>query len=223
MNVLNKIAFPLIILVLIFSINTSCTKDDATAMQLLFKLNENVQNYKADGDLQFNSGYITIREVVFDGERSDGESISITKEQVVSYDFATAASSPANVAVVIPDGDYTDVNLGIELQDVNGDPSIVVEGTYEKSDGVVYPIRFEFNSGEVFEATAAAVTIAPNTTAISKITFDPHVWFANVPYNRLENAEVDDNGTIVISSSSNSAIFDLVADGLDLSTQAIFQ
>jgi hypothetical protein len=39
----------------------------------------------------------------------------------------------------------------------------------------------------------------------------------------LEKARVNNDGVIVISENSNSAIFDLIADGLDLSTEAVFQ
>jgi len=218
-----KVSFLLTIFLSVLALS-SCKKEDVAAgLGLQFALNTDTQNYKADGDLQFNSGYITIREVVFDGERSDGESVSITKSEVVTYDFATGTSSPANSSVEIPEGEYTGVNLGIELQDVNNTPCIVIEGTYEKSDGVVYPIRFEFNSGEVFEASAATATIPSGTAAIAKITFDPHARFSTVGYNLLENANVNDNGIIVVSESANSDIFDLVADGLDLSTQAAFE
>ena len=55
---------------------------------------------------------------------------------------------------------YTSVNLGIELQDENSTPSVVIRGTYTNSDGIDIPIRFEFNSGEVFEANAELVVLS---------------------------------------------------------------
>jgi hypothetical protein len=205
---------------------TSCQKDEdeSTGVSLQFDINKEVVNYRSPGDLQFTDGFITIREVVFDGDRVGGASESITYSKVVVYDFGTGTSEPADHVIDIPAGTYNDIYLGIELQDVNDDPTLVIEGTYEReSDGEVYPIRFEFNSGEVFEAEAASGVVPPNTPAIAKITFDPHEWFSGVSFNMLENATVNNDGVIVISESSNASIFDIVADGLDMSTQAVFQ
>ena len=39
----------------------------------------------------------------------------------------------------------------------------------------------------------------------------------------LEAATKDNNGTIVISETSNATIFDMVADGLDLATEVEIQ
>lgn len=205
---------------------TSCQKEDNqfSGLKLQFDINKNVVNYRSPGDLQFTDGFITIREVVFDGDRVGGESVSITHAALVVYDFGTGASDPADDLIDLPAGTYQDIYLGIELQDENDDPSLVIQGTYERaSDGQVYPIRFEFNSGEVFEAEASVGDVPPNTPAIARITFDPHAWFARVSFNSLENARIDGDGVIVISEDSNAAIFDIVADGLDRSTEAVFQ
>lgn len=205
---------------------SSCQKEEneSPGLRLEFAINKDVVDYRGPGDLQFTDGFITITEVVFDGDLVGGESQSITHSKVVVYDFGTGESSPAENVIDLPPGTYNDIYLGIELLDENDDSTLVLEGTYEKeSDGQVYPIRFEFNSGEVFEAEAAKGTIPPNTPAIAKITFDPHAWFSKVSFNRLENAKVNNQGVIVISEESNEAIFDLVADGLDRATEAVFQ
>ncbi len=198
-------------------------KDAKEGFMLSFDINKAVINYRSGGDLQFNEGFITISEVVFDGDLVNGPSHSISYSKVVVFDFATGAGTPANEVIELPAGEYEDVYLGIELQDENDDPTLVLKGTYEKDDGIVYPIRFEFNSGEVFEAEAASALIAPGTTAIAKITFDPHAWFANVTFEMLENSKVNANGVIVISETQNENIFDVVADGLDFATEAVFQ
>lgn len=209
-----------------FILLSSCEKEDelSSGIKLQFDINDEIVNYRSPGDLQFTDGFITIIEVVFDGDRSDGESVSISYEAIVVYNFGTGTSEPENNVIDIPPGDYNDIYLGVELLDENDNPTLVIEGTYEReADGQVYPIRFEFNSGEVFEAEAPTGSVSPDTPAIAKITFDPHEWFAGVSFDMLENAGVNNDGVIVISETSNSAIFDLVADGLDLSTEAVFQ
>jgi outer membrane murein-binding lipoprotein Lpp len=180
----------------------------------------NFKSTSAANDLVFDSGTITIREVVFDGE-ADTVSVSRTIEQIAEIDYASGDVSP-EVVIGVPAGDYTGVNLGIELQDENNEPTVVTEGTYTNSSGEAIPIRFEFNSGEVFEANAESVKIEAGADLIGKITFDAISWFATVSSDELDNATLSE-GTIIVSGTSNAAIFDKVADKLDVDTQAVFE
>ena len=97
-----------------------------------------------------------------------------------------------------------------------------MEGTYTRLDSSTDPIRFEFNSGEVFEAESAGASVQIDKIAIAKITFDPSIWFSVISSERLDNANLDGSGVIVISETQNAAIFSDVADRLDISTQAAF-
>ncbi len=49
-----------------------------------------------------------------------------------------------------------------------------------------------------------------------------YAWFKTISATQLDNAKTTD-GVIIISETSNSAIFDEVADNLDYTTQAIFE
>ena len=177
----------------------------------------------AAADVQFSSGYITIREIVFDGDLGDGSSVSITHEQVARIDVATGNTTPSLETVQIPAGTYSSVYLGIELQDVNDEPQMVIEGTFTDSTGTDVPLRFEFNSGEVFEAEAAQAEVTEARVATAQITFDPVFWFSDVTSQQLHDAGRSSDGTIVISETSNADIFDGVADKLDVATQATFK
>lgn len=204
---------------------TSCEKDNPNG-KIILEVNtissstDNLKSTVTANYLVFTSGTITIREVVFDGEVGV-TSVSRTKEQVADIDYATGKITP-EVVIEVPAGDYTGINLGIELQDVNDDPTVVIEGNYTNSSEEVTPIRFEFNSGEVFEANAASVKIEPGEDIVGKITFDAISWFSSVTSGELDNATQTD-GVIVISGTSNSSIFDKVADKLDVDTQAVFE
>lgn len=173
------------------------------------------------GQLSFTKGKIKFREVVFDGEMG-GKSISETVEKIAVIDYSDGKINP-EVFIEIPTGIYTDVNLGVEIQDDGSDPSIVIEGTYMHSeDGRSLPIRFEFNSGEVFEANAQRVEIKEGTNLVGQITFDALDWFSVISAEELDNAVLA-NGVIIISETKNSDIFDEVADRLDVATQAVFK
>lgn len=176
------------------------------------------------GNLVFDTGYVWVREIVFDGEMDNNTSISKTVERFSKIDFVSGVANPSLDDVIIPAGTYTSVNLGVELRDEDNQPAIMMWGTYTRSDNSVVPIRFEFNSGEVFEAeSSGTATVQSDEVATARITFDPSVWFSVVSANQLDNANTNNDGVLVVSENMNSAIFDAVADRLDISTQAEFQ
>lgn len=220
-----KVTAILLLSTLLFTNCNNDDDDDNTTMSISFKMKTTstpTTKFTAlDNSLVFNSGSVTIREIVFDGERTPGGSVSITHEQVSTIDLVTGVASPA-VDVIIPAGEYTSVNLGIEIQDENDLPSVIAEGIYTDGSGIETPLKFEFNSGEVFEAEAEAHTFAPGTSAIAEIDFSPAVWFSTITGTMLDDAERV-SGVILVNENTNSDIFDIVADKLDETTQAEFK
>lgn len=173
----------------------------------------------SSNSLQFNSGYITLRQVQFEAETEDTDSVEVNLEQVIVIDFATGQTNPDLSSFVFPIGTYSEVRIELELQDVNDVPSVVIEGTFTDSQDEAHPIRFEFNSGETFEVLrSGSITFGEGVSVLAEVTFDPAVWFLGITSAQLEIAAKTD-GVIVISENSNSDIFDLVADGLDLATE----
>lgn len=212
---------------------TSCSTDDSVGSgNATLKITAGIANSSSNRqsvsrineNLNFTTGYVWVIEIVFDGTLETNASISRTIERSSKIDFATGIATPSLDDITIPAGTYTFVNLGIELRDEDTQPAIIMEGTYTRSDDSTSLIRFEFNSGEVFEAeTSQQVTVNEDETVISRIVFDPIVWFSVVSTDALDNASVNGEGIIVISETSNAPIFDLVADRLDLSTQSVFE
>ncbi|MFC4721680.1 hypothetical protein ACFO5O_05085 [Geojedonia litorea] len=217
---------------------TSCSKDDSIGSgNATLKISASIANISSSGQsssrvsssrtmnesLNFVSGYVWVSEIEFDGSLQNGPSINRRIERFSKIDFETGIATPSLDDIIIPTGTYSYVNLGVELRDEDAQPSIIMEGTYTHSNGNVIPIRFEFNSGEVFEAESSQqVEVTEDQTVLSRIVFDPHVWFSVVPTNMLDNANLTD-GTIIISETKNESIFDLVADRLDVSTESTFE
>ncbi len=171
--------------------------------------------------IEWTSGSVVIREIVFDGELADGSSVSITHEQISTIDLISGIATP-EINIVIPAGEYTDVNLGIEIQDEDDTPSVIADGTYTDSNGNVTPVRFEFNSGEVFEADFDSINFDVDTNPTAVINFSPSVWFAPVTASMLDAAERI-NGVILVNETYNKDIFDIVADKLDDATEGDFE
>ncbi len=216
----------IIVSLLLFLITTGCDRNKITTMSVSLKMKtKSVQisnkTASANNQLDFDDGYVIIREIVFDGDRVSEGAVSITHEQISKIDLMTGVATPP-VDVTIPPGEYRDINLGIEIQDEDSIPSIVAEGTYTNDSGVSTPVRFEFNSGEVFEAEASAHTFDNGSSAIAEIDFSPALWFSTVTGGMLDSAQRV-NGVILINENNNSEIFDIVADKLDDATDAEFK
>ncbi|MBL7472189.1 hypothetical protein [Robertkochia sediminum] len=178
---------------------------------------------KFAGNLNFNAGHLWVSEIEFDGTLVRGTSIERQVERFSKFDFNTGMVAPPMNDIVIPSGDYSYVNIEVELRDEDAQPAIMLVGTYVRTDGTSSPIRFEFNSGETFEAeTEQTMTMEEGTTVFGSIVLDPYVWFSNVPVAMLDNAKTNGQGIILINEENNEEIYDLVEDGLDESTESEF-
>lgn len=181
---------------------------------------ENQLKQAATGTLSFTEGYIAISKLEFEAE-ADNDSIEVEFElkQNTLIDFATGATTPDISTISIPAGTYEEVEVEIDLREDSEEPAILLFGTYIAPDGVEHSIRFEYSSDESFEVEREGVIVfAESQIAIAQITFDPITWFAAVTDDNYVNATKDTEGVIVISSTQNTEIYDVVADGLDLAS-----
>ena len=206
----------------------SCSKaDDATPQpaggSLSARLNTApVAVAGSTGTLAFTKGYVVVDEVEFKGKLRNGGEITYKEKQITTIDLATGLASPA-FRFTIPPATYTELKLKVEIEDENNRPSVVTEGVYVNAAGVSTPVRFEFNSGEEFEAKSNRETIiAVSTPLTSKIVFDPRVWFAPITATQLDGARRV-NGVILINESTNSGLFNIIADRLDDLTEVTFE
>ncbi|MFP8487928.1 hypothetical protein ACKGJO_02425 [Gracilimonas sp. Q87] len=226
--------FSLFVLAGALLITTACSSDsgDSPSIGINFSTNTSSsslskasnQNQSLANYLTFSSGTITLTQIQFEVESDEGDSVEVNIEQIVNIDFATGATSPDLSDLELPVGTFVESRVELELLDENSSPSVVIEGTFEDSNNQSHPIRFEFNSGETFEVEReGTVTFDTGMNVIAEVTFDPIVWFASVTTSMLEQATKNNDGVIVISETSNSVIFDMVADGLDLATEVELQ
>jgi len=208
----------------------ACSEDDSSEQPAL-RLNFNSETSSFDlqaktsplapGTFMFDEGTIRLSEIEYEAETdNDSTSVDFELEGNVVIDFATGIPTPDIRAITIPEGTYQDVSMDLELADETGNPAIVLNGLYTSPDSMEHPIRFEFNSDEEFEVEReGSIVFAENQSAIAEITFAPSVWFAGVTDRDIANASKNTNGVIVISEDQNTAIFDIVEEGLELATE----
>lgn len=156
---------------------------------------------------------VWVDEVVFDAE-TDSNSISVSETQQVKVDALTGTASSDPVRVALTEGTYFSPYLGVEIWDSGAEPALVLEGTLDS-----VPIRFVFNSAEVFEAESERLHVAEGETYTVDFTLQPDRWFEGVDGTSLTTG---DDGVALISDSSNAEIFDTIADLLDETTDGRF-
>ncbi|MEQ8240628.1 MAG: hypothetical protein RIA69_15525 [Cyclobacteriaceae bacterium] len=170
--------------------------------------------------LQFTSGTIRLEQIQFKAETDEGGSFEVDLEQVVAIDFATGATTPELSHLVFPIGTYAEVEIELELQDEDNTPSVVIEGTFTDANDQVHPIRFEFNSDETFDVEKEGrIVFGAGANVLVEVTFDPSFWFSGVTREQLSAATKNNDGVILISETSNTEIFDIVVDGLELASE----
>lgn len=87
-------------------------------------------------NILFNSGFMTIHEVKFSGDRKQGDNVDFTDNisNGSKIDFATGIAS-SSITYDIPQGTYTSISLEIKINEENiASPCIVFTGTYLKDN-----------------------------------------------------------------------------------------
>ncbi|MBD3627277.1 hypothetical protein [Cyclobacterium sp.] len=118
----------------------------------------------------------------------------------------------------IPEGEYEEIEMEIDLIDYRNEPSILLNGTYMNAEGEEISFRFELFGDDIdFEVEIEAdddnyfvVDRVNNPLILFELV--PERWFSSISTSELENAELDDDGVMVFSESSNRSIFQKVRE-----------
>lgn len=173
------------------------------------------------GTVYFAEGYIAISTLEFKAESErNAVEVEFELEQNTLIDFATGTTTPDINSILIPAGTYDEVSIEMELREDSEEPSILLFGTYLAPDGVEHAVRLEFFSDESFEVEREGLIVfEQDQAAVAQIIFDPSVWFAAVTDDHFANATKDENGVIVVSSTENNEIYNLVSEGFELARE----
>jgi hypothetical protein len=170
------------------------------------------------GALEVTTMQVLVKEIVADGE-GPNNSLSRSIPGTFDIDVIAGTSEPEYPIIELEAGDWSDLNFGVEVDDdVAGREAIRLEGNfYPKGGGDSVPLRYLFNSNEVFEIEQpGTITLGSSLHLDAGQMFHPDHWFPTVD---LRDAQIDDEGWITLSQTQNVALFNEVSDALDRSTQ----
>jgi len=173
----------------------------------------------ANSSITWTEGTLNIQEIDFEAKK-DGSTIEYEYKQLVNVNLKNAGSSLGSVT--IPDGTYNEVELKLELKKSSTSAiPVVLKGTYEDLSGASIPVEFQFNEDVEVKVEAEDLVVEANS----------HIAYINMQLNKLlSNISISDmtmasktNGTIVISSTSNTALYNKLKASLDTFASCDFQ
>jgi hypothetical protein len=182
--------------------------------------------------VKINSGYIQVKELELEVE---GEDENGRFEREIEYSFPEIKkinfdqfSSDADFFINIEPGTYEEIEFEVDLIDHRNEPSIYLEGTFEKNDGSAVPLRLEVFGDDDddldFELELEGdddelFFFDGSNNPFALMEIDADGWFSAVSEEDLEDAELTD-GVLVISPQKNSRIYarilDRIEDSLDI-------
>jgi hypothetical protein len=126
----------------------------------------------------------------------------------------------ASITALIDTGTYSEIEIKVLLVKSSGaDIPLTVKGVFTSAGGAVVPIEFDYNDNAILKSEVENVTVDGTSDVTAKLSL--HL---NKLLSRISSAEIDaatrTNGTIIISNSSNAAIYNKVIANIILAFEA---
>lgn len=195
------------------------------ALKLSSSANSDANARIANSNLRLTNGFIQIKELELEleGRNSNGE---FEKEMEIEFDEIKKVTfdefdRSADFFINIPEGEYKEIELELDLIDYKNEPSILIEGVYSK-DGKEIPVRFQYFGDEIDfkvkiesdDDTYFKVDRVNNPLALFQI--NAMNWFSQITDAEFNNAEMT-SGVIVLSKESNKGLYNKVKSKLEAS------
>ena len=231
-NLKSILASTFILVALIF---TSCNPEEEIPafgtgegkMGLAFKLANNAGNSssaRVANALVLESGFIQIKELELEvtGRDINGDfekELEIEFNDIKKITFDQFDSS-TDFFINIPEGEYKEIGLELDLIDYKNEPSIYIAGSFNGT-----PLIFEYYGDDIdFEVEIESeeddqfFKIDRQNNPLALFEINALNWFINVTETELENAEIKD-GKILLTKDVNTAIYNKVKAIIEVSAE----
>ncbi|MET3977707.1 putative lipoprotein YbaY [Mucilaginibacter sp. UYP25] len=216
----------------------SCTKDNsntstASSADVAFALSadnaSSTVNTTSTGGLQTNASVATNASIKWTSAianisrfkleaKKNNREIEITTKNINNLDLL--AIDPVTITAKIDTGTYKQIEVKVLLvKSAGADIPLTVKGTFTTTGGVAVPIEFDYNDNAILKAEVENVTIDATTNVTAKLAFHLNKLLTAIPSATID-AATRTNGAIVISSTSNTAIYNRVIINVLLAFEA---
>lgn len=183
----------------------------------------------AHNGLEILEGYIQIKELEMEleGRNSDGR---FEKEYDVRFDEIkkvtfNQSDESSDFFFNIPEAEYKEIEMEIDLIDNRNEPSIHLQGQYQTTAGQILPVIFEYFGDDIdFEIEIESkrdneyfkVDRVNNPLALLEI--NAHRWFRDINSAELADAAVED-GKILINRNTNRTLYSKIVKRIEASSE----
>ncbi|MFW6100714.1 MAG: hypothetical protein ACOC90_04955, partial [Bacteroidota bacterium] len=195
---------------------TACEEDEQSGngqVGLKFQAAHVADMLKATDTLEFDSAMVGITEIEIEQEADDDdEADDMEYEYEGSYQLDLLAGTKLSDIVAIEPGTYHELEAEIEAVPEDGH-SVYVEARYTNSNGETFPVVFHTDESIEFEVeNEQGIQISDQEIKDLILRIDLYALFDEID---LDNADVDDDGTIFINETHNASMAEKLEEYLD--------
>lgn len=161
----------------------------------------------ATASITWTSGIANIAYFKLEAKKKNTE-IEIKTKSLQNVDLF--APIPTVISSAIDTGTYREIEIKVVLaKSATGAIPLTLKGNFTTGGGAVVPIEFDFNDDAIIKAEADNVTIDGKTDLATTIKLHLNRLISSTAAATLDAAPRT-GGVIVISSTSNTAIYDVI-------------
>ncbi len=161
------------------------------------------------GNIQWTSGYGYATEIKFEAESNNFE-VEYKSQVPQRIDLFSGVATLGNVT--LPPGTYKEVEFEVELNSSGANSAFELNGQFT-SGNTTTPVIFRVTSPLEIETEKENVVITDNNSYTALTTLNLSLLTKGVTESML-NSAARTNGTILISSTSNTVIYNIILNNL---------
>lgn len=189
----------------------------------------NMSNARVENSrITIENGFIQIKDIDLEvvGRNENGrfeKEIEIAFDDIKKITFNEFDRS-VDFFLNIPEGEYEEFKMELDLVDHRNEPSIYFEGTFTNEDGVTTAFRFEYFGDDIdFEVEIEGdddnyFTIDRTNNPLALFELNAVNWLRNVSSSELNNADRT-NGVIVLNRNNNRSIYNKIKENIEASAE----
>ncbi len=200
----------------------SCKKSSNSASGIKYQLQTTNRSAviarTTSGNLQWTSGFGSATEIKFEAKTNNNEA-EFKSEVPQHIDLFSSVVTLGNITLT--PGTYTEVEFEVELNPTSTDPALELKGQFT-DNGITTPVIFRVSSPIEIKNEKSNVVITDNNSYKALTTLNLALLTTGVTESMLNNAS-STNGTIMISSTSNISIYNIILNNLHDSDEVEFE
>lgn len=179
-----------------------------------------VVDINTKSSLTWEAGYVTVNSLDFEAKK-DGQEIEYKLTKPVTVDIFQLSQNFGSIKV--PPGTYNEIEFELVLRKQTTGNVFAISGQYNDAAGKHTPVEFNYNEDVTLELEAENLTVNTSEDYTGLLTLQLNKLVSNISSSDFDGATKNASGTIVISSTSNVALYNKIKTGLGSFIKAEFK